>query len=62
MIWLCELVTNYFQAYFVVDELPTVPDIELLYYLDINDPTEQSEEINEIGIDIAGRVWKPDVT
>lgn len=57
MMWLCDLMTSNFQMHFVVDGIP-LPESDLAYYLVINEPTEQSEEITSIGIDIAGCVLK----
>lgn len=60
-IWFCDLVVTNFQDLFVVDEIPTF-DVECEYQYSLNrseDNNTNSEEIEHIGINIAGLVFKP---
>lgn len=59
--WLCELVSDDFQRYFIVEEVPpTQNDIIMEYQNCINSPEESpNSDVEKIAINIAGIVLHP---
>lgn len=60
-IWISDFIVENFQDLFVVDELPDL-DVECEYQYSINnaeDNNTMSEDIEHIGVNIAGLTFKP---
>lgn len=60
-IWVSDFIVQNFQDLFVVDELPNI-DVECEYQYSLNsseDNNTHSEDIEHIGVNIAGLTFKP---
>lgn len=58
LIWLSDSITNHFQNYFVVDDLPEHPStVPLEFARALNRREEMSSDETGIAIDIAGKVF-----
>lgn len=60
-IWISDFIVDHFQDLFVVDELPNI-DVECEYQYSINSSEDNntcSEDVENIGINIAGLTFKP---
>lgn len=60
LIWLSDLISNYFENNFVIEELPgSNSSLPLEFMRTLNQPEDSDSEIPLIGINIAGCVLNP---
>lgn len=64
LMWLVDAVTNDFQTYFIIEDVPQDTGIELEYKMCINSPDENADaesEVTRIAMNIAGLTLKPNL-